>query len=319
MGIIKKTLEENYIFFLGELVRINEEIKKLPIGNISAKKIGKSIYYYHQWREGKKVKSVLLKAVTVRNGYSISQIKLAEEIKKRKFLEKQKNDILDNIAIINKAIDIQKVTAEEIIKIFSKNDIEFLLIGSYCLPVFKEKEGLNLPTIKTQDIDFLLKSHYKGKEVDIELLLKPLGFSIGFNFDGSTFFTNGILKIEFLIPEIGRGTEKAIIIKPLKIKATPLRYLQMLFDQQVKIENEDYTYLIPNQWVFAYHKILISKKRKQKDKEEKDIFQANAILREIFKNPETTKKAILYLETLPKKWGRLIKNHLAEYFPNFMA
>ena len=60
MSIIRKTLEENYIFFVRELARINEEIDKLSKGNISAKKIGKSTYYYHQWREGKQVKSVLL-------------------------------------------------------------------------------------------------------------------------------------------------------------------------------------------------------------------------------------------------------------------
>lgn len=302
MSVIRKTLEENYIFFVRELTRINEEIKKLPAGNISAKKIGKATYYYHQWREGKKVRSVSLGAV--------SPSDLIESINRRKLLENQRSEISDNIAVIARAIDIQRITAEEIIKVFSQNGIITTLVGSYYLPVLKEDFGFNLPTIKTQDIDFLVKLPYKGKAVDIESLLKPMGFSIAFNPDGSTYFTNGVFKIEFLTPEKGKGTDKAVPIKLLNIKAMSLRYLQMLFDQQINIKKEGYTYIVPSPWVFAYHKILISEKRKSKDKKEKDILQINAILREIFKRPDTAKKAVSYLETLPPKWKKEIKNYL---------
>ena len=307
MVVVRKTLEENYIFFVRELTRINEEISKLPRGSVSAKNIGKSTYYYHQWREGKQVKSVLL-------GLE-SPSDFIKDINRRKTLENQRRDILENIAVIARAIDIQGVTSEEIIRVFSKNDIKITLIGSYYLSVLKENMGFNLPTIKTQDVDFLVKAPYNGKEVDIESVLKPLGFSIGFNPDGSTYFTNGVFKVEFLTPERGKGIDKAVSIKPLKIKATPLRYLEMFFDQQVKIEKEDYTFLIPSPWVFAYHKILMSKKRKSIDKKEKDILQVNAILREISKRPEMVKNAVSYLETLPPKWKKDIKNYIAEYLP----
>jgi hypothetical protein len=256
----------------------------------------------------KKVKSVLL-------GLE-SPPDLIGDINRRKLLERQKRDILDNIAVIAKAIDVQSVTAEEIIKVFSQNDIEVILIGSYYLSVLRENMEFNLPTIKTQDVDFLLRVPYKGKEVDVESLLKPIGFSIGFNPDGSTYFTNGVFKAEFLIPEKAKGRDKAIFIKPLKIKATPLRYIEMFFDQQVKIEKEGYTFLVTSPWVFAYHKILISKKRMSIDKKRKDILQVNAILREIFKKPEMAKKAVSYMETLPSKWKKEIKNYIAEHLPN---
>ncbi len=307
MSVIRKTLGENYIFFVRELARINEEIGKLPAGNISAKKIGKSTYYYHQWREGKRVRSVSLGIEAPSD--------LIEDINRRKLLESQRNEISDNIAVISRAVDIQRITAEEIIKVFSQNGIKMTLVGSYCLPVLKEEFGFNLPTIKTQDIDFLVRVPYKGKAVDIESLLKPMGFSIAFNPDGSTYFTNGVFKIEFLTPEKGRGADKAVSVKPLNIKAMSLRYLQMLFDQQLNIEREGYTYIVPSPWVFAYHKILISEKRKSKDKKEKDILQVHAILREVFKRPDTAKKAVSYLETLPPKWKKDIKNYLVKYCP----
>ena len=308
MSVVKKTLEENYIFFIKELTRIDDEIRNLPRGSISAKKIGKTTYYYHQWREGKRVKSISL-------GTEI-HTELLQTINRRKLLEGQVKEITKEIAIIAKAIDTQRVTVDDIIKVFSQNGIRVILIGSYCIPILKEELKLNLPTIKTQDIDFLLKVPYRGREIDIELLLKPLGFSLGFNPDGSNFFTNGIFKIEFLTPQGGKGTDKAVYIKPLKISATPLRYLRMLFDQQMEVEKEGYKFIVPSPWVLAYNKILIAKNRRAKDKKEKDMLQAIAILREIFKRPDDLKKAISYLETLPHKWKSYIKGRLAEYMPD---
>ena len=308
MSIVKKTLEENYIFFIRELSRINDEIRKLPRGNISAKKIGKTTYYYHQWREGKKVKSVSI-------GTEIPT-ELLQSINRRKLLEGQLKEITKEITVIARAIDTQRVTVDDIIKVFSQNGIQVILIGSYCIPILKEELKLNLPTIKTQDVDFLLNVPYRGKDTDIELLLKPLGFSLGFNPDGSNFFTNGIFKIEFLASQRGRGTDKVVYIKPLKISATPLRYLRMLFDQQVEVEREGYKFIVPSPWVLAYHKILIAKNRRAKDKKEKDMLQAIAILREIYKRPDELKKALSYLETLPYKWKSCIKGRLAEYMPD---
>ena len=90
----------------------------------------------------------------------------------------------------------------------------------------------------------------------------------------------------------------------------------MLFDQQVEVEREGYKFIVPSPWVLAYHKILIAKNRRAKDKKEKDMLQAIAILREIYKRPDELKKALSYLETLPYKWKSCIKGRLAEYMPD---
>ena len=311
MSIVKKTLQENYIYFIKELARIDEEIKGLPAGNISAKKIGKSTYYYRQWREGRKVKSVSL------GGAPSSE--LLAGINRRLNLEKQKKEILGNIRVIARAINTQRITAEEIIKILAQHGIKSILIGSYCMPVMRDELGLSLPTIKTQDIDFLVNLPYRGKEADVESVLKPLGFSIGFAPDGSTYFTNGMFKVDFLTPEKGRGSDKAVSIRPLKIRATPLRYLQMLSEQPLKMMKEDYTFFIPNPWTLAFHKILVSQNRKAKDKKEKDLLQAAGLLRGIMKKPEMLTKALSYLNTLPEKWKKNLKTKIIEHVPDFFV
>ena len=53
-------MRENYVFFIRELARIGAALAALPKGGISAKKIGGATYYYRQWREGDKIKSVSL-------------------------------------------------------------------------------------------------------------------------------------------------------------------------------------------------------------------------------------------------------------------
>lgn len=307
MPVVKKTLQENYIFFIRELSRIDSCIKDMPIGSISAKKIGGSVYYYHQWREGKKVKSLSLGKELPRD--------LVEGINKRKTFEVQRKEILDNINVIVKAVDSQGATVDEILRLFSINGVSATLIGSYCLPVYRNQWKMSLPTMRTQDVDFLIQVPYKGKAVDVESLIGGLGFSIGFNPDGSTYFTNGVFKVEFLTPEKGKGTDRAIYIKELGIGAVPLRYLQMLLEQQVELKLEDYSLSVPKPWVFAFHKILITKSRKDKGKKEKDLLQAVSILREIAKRPAEMKEARSYLASLPKPWVRYIKDQLASSLP----
>ena len=311
MPVVKDTLQENYIFFLRELSRIEHEISGLPRGNISAKKIGGITYYYHQWREGKRVVSVSLGRET--------PIDLINNIVRRKTLEVQKREVFGNINIIVKVVDKQAVTVNEILRLFSQHKINLLLIGSYCLPAYRNALNMRLPTIKTQDIDFLVPRPYKGKSVDVEAILSEIGFSLRFNPDGSTYFTNGAFKIEFLTLEKGKSADKAISIKELGINAEPLRYLQMLFDDPVSIHTEGLTYYVPNPWIFAFHKMLVIKLRKEQSKKEKDILQIRAILREIKTRQKDFSKSREYLNTLPPRWQGIIKKFIESHIPEFLV
>lgn len=304
MGVIKDTLEENYVFFIRELARIEEEIAGSPKGSISEKKIAGKVYYYHQWRDKGSVKSVSL-------GTSPPE-ELVDAITRRKLLEKQRKDVLENLKTIEKAVDGLVATADEILRVFHQNGVNVTLVGSFCMPVYKDMFKFNLPTIKTQDVDFLVSVPYKGGSADIELLLKPLGFSLHFNADGSTFFSNGTYKVEFLTPETGKGKEGPVNIDPLKIKVTPLRFLQMLDGHIEDVDKGDYRYSVPTPYVYAFHKILIAPRRRSPSKSMKDLLQAESILREVLKRSAMADKAMEYLDTLPEKWIGTIKDFMKE-------
>ena len=96
MGTVEDSLKEDYIYFLEELLRVEREWEALPKGSISAKKIHSKIYYYHQFREGKKVISKSLGPVFPGG--------LAQEIQRRKRIEAQKKEIKKNLKTISRAL-----------------------------------------------------------------------------------------------------------------------------------------------------------------------------------------------------------------------
>ena len=164
-----------------------------------------------------------------------------------------------------------KIIASSLMGRFSKK------IRSKTYYYHKSQLGMKLPSIRTRDIDFLVERPYKGKSVDVEDLLKPLGFQIGFQPDGATYFTNGTFRVEFLTPEKGKGDETSAPIKALGIRAEPLRFTQMLMDASIKIKKKDFSFNVPNPYTLAFHKILIGARRKNPDKKKKDMMQAGAL------------------------------------------
>jgi hypothetical protein len=299
MGVVGKTLEENYLFFIRELARIDAELAGLPKGSLSIKKIAGGTYFYRQWREGKKVRTETLGRE--------APAPMLEALRRRKQLQTQRAEILENLEIISRAVDTQRLTVNEIVRLLEANGVKALLAGSYCLPVLKERFGFDLPSIRTEDADFVVQTPYRGRAVDIETLLGPLGFIPHFHADGSMYFSNGSFKVEFLTPEKGRGADGSIDIKPLKVRAQPLRYVNMLATGAVTVSPESQNVTLPNPWVLAFHKLLVSRERKNEEQRKKDLLQAKALLREIKKNPGLFEKAQAYLETLPPSWRKTIK------------
>lgn len=310
MPVATETLEENYLFFVRELSRIDRELADLPKGSLSAKKIGGGEYLYHQWREGRTVRSVSVGRKAPPD--------LIRAINRRKTLEAQKKEILADLKVFSKAIDPQAVTVHEILRLFSQHKIHALLIGSYCLPAYKDAFKMKLPTIRTQDVDFLVPQPYKGKRADLESILADLGFSLGFNSDGSNYFTNGVFQIDFLTPEKGKGSDKAVPIKELGVQAEPLRYLQMLLDDPIEVKSKDLKFGVPNPWTFAFHKILIRSSRKATPKKDKDLLQAVSLLREILTRPRELERSRKTLKALPTPWKKRIQQALKEVLPEFL-
>lgn len=180
------------------------------------------------------------------------------------------------------------------------------LIGSWCFKLYQKYLGAKDFPLRTIDIDFLIPTPYHGQEhTDFIERLEKLGFSRDFKRDGSLYLWNAELKIEFITPEKGRGTDGAIKIKKLGINAIPLRFVGMLLDNPITIVEDSLTIRVPNPANFCLHKLIIASRWRKIDKSIKDLQQA--ICTSVIVDKREVKKLF---DALPKKWRQAITKML---------
>lgn len=186
------------------------------------------------------------------------------------------------------------------------------LIGSWCFYLYQRHLGVKPYPFKTQDIDFLLPYPYRGHaQVDLIEELKRLGFRHDFRPDGSIYLWNAELRIEFLIPERGRGRDKAVEIKPLAVKAMPLRFMDMLLQHPTSVTEGGISVSIPDPAAFCLHKLLVANRRKRPESRQKDLEQALHVA----PIAKTSTLKHIYQE-LPKTWQRAIMQTLEKAVQN---
>lgn len=196
-------------------------------------------------------------------------------------------------------------TVAQILKVFADNHLfeeGIELIGSWCFQLYQKHLGAPRFPLLTQDIDFLIPNPFRGKQHDDFIKqLTDLGFNCDFRRDGSLFLWNADIKIEFIIPEKGRGSDKAIFVKQLGLKAIPLRYVSLLLDHPITIEEDGIKVLVPDPARYCLHKLIIVGRRRKKDKVLKDLQQAictaAVVAEEDIQN---------LFKSLPKNWQRVI-------------
>jgi len=201
----------------------------------------------------------------------------------------------------------------EVLKRFNKAGIldGFILIGSWCLyfykAYFKKTPYIDVSTLRTRDIDFLIPIQPKIRiSVDVPELLKDLGFVTDFKGSrGYIKLDHPDLILEFLVPEKGRGDDRPYRLPQLGMNATSLRFLSFLMDNVIRIKVEDFYINVPHPANFALHKLIIFQRRTKEYKVLKDKNTAIGVLRALLDKGEghIIKKT---LGSVPQKWKKKI-------------
>ncbi len=199
----------------------------------------------------------------------------------------------------------------KILRVFERHhlwDDGVELIGSWCFLLYQRHLGVTPYPLRTQDIDFLLPYPYEGKHhVDLVQKLEQLGFRHDFRPDGSIYLWNAELRIDFIIPERGRGMEKAALVKPLGLRAMPLRFVDMLLRHPISLAEGDLKVLVPAPAAFCLHKLLVATRRQRVESRLKDFEQALHVAAAV--KPAQLRR--IYAE-LPKTWQRAILKSLEQ-------
>jgi len=189
---------------------------------------------------------------------------------------------------------------------------EVLLIGSWCAAFYKDYfKGVEYyPRIKTRDIDFLVKNRPRfPKEIDIEDLLKPLGFDIEFFGKGYMKLESDELLLEFIVHEAGRPTDKPFPLRQLKFNAQPLRHMAILWRNPISVNIKGAACHLPHPADYAMQKLITAATRKKKDKVEKDRQSALLIIDALIARGELAELKIAH-QNLSKKEQKYVRGQL---------
>jgi hypothetical protein len=185
-----------------------------------------------------------------------------------------------------------------------------VLVGGWCLYFYRLQNGNppHIPAIRTMDIDILVPSRYKPTSpVDLVKVLAALGFDRAQDpFSGHMKLVHPELEIEFLTPELGRGSMEPLEVRPLSINAQRLRYLQLLQDQTAAMTYKGMAIRIPTIEAFLLHKILVYHNRKNFDKKRKDREIVRSLAEHAAGNPLLRQQLQALFSGLPPGWRKQI-------------
>lgn len=190
---------------------------------------------------------------------------------------------------------------------------DVILIGSWCMSFYRDyfSSVAYSPSIKTRDIDFLVpRPGAVRSKADIPELMKDIGFIKGFRGrEGYLVLEHPDLAIEFLVPEKGRGTDKPVFLPYLGLNAQALRFLELLSRNTIRMKIDDFSLMMPHPVNFALHKLIISKRRRDKDKSAKDREAALGVLRTLIQKKKGHFIRNVF-RSLPVKWQRTVLKEL---------
>jgi len=160
---------------------------------------------------------------------------------------------------------------------------KIILIGSWCLPLYRDfySSDDEISALRTRDIDFLVSRNTKfSNKVDLPALLENLGFILDHSFpEGYVKLIHPELIIEFLVPEIGRGSSKPYPLPELGMNAQRLRFLELLERDTIIVDFSGLKVTLPHPVNFGLHKIIVSSRRTNTDKTAKDVQAGLEVLR----------------------------------------
>lgn len=186
---------------------------------------------------------------------------------------------------------------------------ELVLVGSWCLHFYRNYfAGMRYtPAIRTRDIDFLVPVPLRIKnKVDVEELLRDEGFVVTFS-GGSGYMKlmHPELIVEFLVSEKGKGSDRPYPLPQLSINAQPLRFLDYLLQNTIRIEAEGIKVNVPHPAAFGLHKLIISSRRKNEEKFLKDRKDALGVLTALMRKGESDGIKIMF-NKMPDGWKKLV-------------
>jgi len=187
-----------------------------------------------------------------------------------------------------------------------------VVVGSWCMffytLYFQKKQPI--ASLRTRDVDFLVPDPRSLKtNIDLPELLKSLGFLIDYRGEqGYIRLVHPEFFIEFLVSEKGKGTDKAFSLPQLGLNAQALRFMDILYLKTVTLQTRGIKIKLPHPACFVLHKIIVFKRRPEKERREKEVEQIDRMLDLLGKEGKISSLKRFFLKLHPKWRKKVISN-----------
>jgi hypothetical protein len=191
-----------------------------------------------------------------------------------------------------------------------------VLVGSWCQEFYRHhyENSFEIPTTRTMDADILVPRRLKlPHPVDVHEIFHKRGFVTQMHYDsGFAKFIHRELTFEFLTDAGAKADEKQHSIKDLNIVAQELHFMNIPLSYIMKVKYKELALNIPEPEAFALHKLIVSLRRGNPEKRNKDIETARGMF-QYFKGKDVhVKRLHQIMGEMPKGWQKKIVDTLKE-------
>jgi hypothetical protein len=297
---LEKTLRENADYYRLQEQETLAALTGLPRGSIKTKRSEGRTYYYLQYREGGKVVQRYLGRAYPED--------LAALVERRRKLKSRLVEIRRALKILGRKKD-EDLLAPVGALIAALAELGLWedgaeIVGSWCFRIYQLYLGVRSYPVRTDDIDILLPLPWRGRALNIDELLRQLGFAEHFSSDGSTFYARPGLRVEFLSPKKrGRRSRSA----GPGVTPQELAFLELLLERPLTIKlMAGVSVRVPAPGAFVIHKLLVARRRKSADKRQKDLIQALSVARFMLAREERRADLVEVWESTLPSWRKKV-------------
>ena len=186
-----------------------------------------------------------------------------------------------------------------------------VLVGSWCQDFYRYQFGNppQIPATKTMDADILIPKRMPkiNPPVDIVDIMKKNDFIFEIGPQSGLYkFNHPMLKVEFLTDPGAKPSEETRHFEQLNVSAQELHFMSLPLWYNYPLTYKHLTFNIPEPEAFALHKLIVCRRRINKEKAEKDRLTAQGMFFFIQTDPKRVERLHQIIGEISKGWRKRI-------------
>jgi hypothetical protein len=186
-----------------------------------------------------------------------------------------------------------------------------VLIGSWCQDLYRQMYGnpFQIPAATTTDADLLVPRRLRSApKVNVADIMEQNGFKVVMEgSSGLMKFIHEDFSFEFLTDTGAQADETVFLFKNLNLSTQQLHFLNIPLSYNLLTTFRDIPLRLPEPEAFALHKLIVSQRRRNPAKKERDIAAARGLLEYFATKPLHRRRLRAIYEEFPKGWRKRVQ------------